>query len=149
MNAHKICDHVLESQSILGKGKLIISGHFHLRDHRHYDNNKSILYLGSPYEMDFGERNQVKGIYFLNLENMELEFVENLISPKHFKIKVSELLSNQIDTKKIPSIINNNFIAIDVDKKLDTQTLDLIIGKFSQYQPKLVRTDFNIFEHLQ
>lgn len=149
MNHHKVCDHGLDSNNLLDKAKLVISGHFHLREHRKYSNGKSILYLGSPYEMDFGERGQTKGIYFLDTQTLEVEFLENSLTPKHIKIKVSDLLSGNIKPEQLPSLLNNNFIAVDVDKKMDTQTLDLIISKFAQHQPKHVRTDFNIFEQMQ
>lgn len=149
MNSFKVCDHGFDSGSILNKAKLILSGHFHLREHRHYENNKSILYLGSPFQMDFGEREQVKGFYILDTDTLEVEFTENNLSPQHHKIKVSDILNKNLDTNKLPSLLNNNFIALDVDKKIDTQTLDLIITKFAQHQPKNIRTDFNIFDQNQ
>jgi DNA repair exonuclease SbcCD nuclease subunit len=149
MNPHKVCDHGLDSNNLLDKAKLVISGHFHLREHRTYPNGKSILYLGSPYEMDFGERGQTKGIYFLNTDTLEVELLENQLTPKHIKIKVSDLLTGIIKPDHLPKLLKNNFIAVDVDKKMDTQTLDLIISKFAQHQPKHVRTDFNIFEQMQ
>ncbi len=149
MNSFKVCDHGFESGSILNKAQLILSGHFHLREHRHYENNKSILYLGSPYQMDFGEREQIKGFYILDTDTLQVEFFENLLSPKHYKIKVSDILNSTLDKSTLPLLLNNNFIALDVDKKIDTQTLDLIVSKFSQYQPKNIRTDFNIFDPMQ
>jgi DNA repair exonuclease SbcCD nuclease subunit len=149
MNHFKVCDHGLGSDSILDKAKLIISGHFHLREHRQYPNGKSILYLGSPYEMDFGERGQIKGYHILDTQTLNVEFIENLKTPRHIKIKLSDLLSGSIKTDELPLLLKNNFIALDVDKKIDTQTLDLILAKFGQHQPKHVRTDFNIFEQLQ
>lgn len=149
MNQFKVCDHGLGSDSVLDKAEIVISGHFHLREHRKYSNNKSIIYLGSPYEMDFGERGQIKGFHVFDTDTKEIEFVENVNTPRHIKIKVSDLLCGQIKTEELPKLIHNNFIAIDVDKKIDTQTLDLIIAKFGQHQPKHVRTDFNIFEQMQ
>ena len=53
MSSHKVCDHGFESESLLDKSKLVITGHFHCRDHREYTNGKSIIYLGSPYELVF------------------------------------------------------------------------------------------------
>mgnify|MGYP000907403887 FL=1 len=109
MNPHKVCDHGLDSNNLLDKAKLVISGHFHLREHRKYPNDKSILYLGSPYEMDFGERGQVKGIYFLNTETLEVELLENQLTPKHIKIKVSNLLTGVIKPDSLPRLLKNNF----------------------------------------
>ena len=36
-----------------------------------------------------------------------------------------------------------------MDKNVNEQVLSLMLSKFSQYKPKHVRTDFNIFESVQ
>ena len=56
MNNFKVCDHGDSPDKILEKGNKVISGHFHLRDRRKYKNGE-ILYLGNPFEMDFGSLN--------------------------------------------------------------------------------------------
>ena len=101
MSSHKVCDHGFESESLLDKSKLVITGHFHCRDHREYTNGKSIIYLGSPYELDFGDREQTKGFTILDTENLSLELVENNITPKHKKIKLSDLLDNKINLENV------------------------------------------------
>jgi DNA repair exonuclease SbcCD nuclease subunit len=149
MNGHKVCDHGLESETLLDKAKLIITGHFHCRDHRKYTNNKSIIYLGSPYELDFGDREQTKGFTILDTDNLNLELVENHITPKHKKIKISELLDGNIELENISKELQNNFISLCVDRNVNEQILNLMLSKFNQYKPKHVRTDFNIFEAVQ
>jgi DNA repair exonuclease SbcCD nuclease subunit len=149
MNQHKICDHGVATESLLDKGKIIISGHFHYRDHRKYSNGRSILYLGSPYELDFGDRDQVKGVTILDTETLEVELIENNITPKHKKIKISDLTDGTIKLEDISSTVSNNFIDLCIDKSLNPQALDLILTKFNQYKPLHIRTDFNIFENVQ
>lgn len=149
MNQHKVCDHGVATESLLDKGKLIISGHFHYRDHRKYSNGRSILYLGSPYELDFGDRDQVKGVTILDTDTLEVELIENNITPKHKKVKISDLAEGRIKLDEISSTVSNNFIDLCIDKNLDTQSLDLILAKFNQYKPLHLRTDFNIFENVQ
>ena len=149
MNAHKVCDHGLASDKLLEKAKLIISGHFHCRDHRKYKNSQSILYLGSPHELDFGDREQSKGFTILDTDDLSLEFIENNITPKHKKIKISDLLDEKISLENISKELQNNFISLCVDRKVNEQALNLMLTKFSQYKPRHVRTDFNIFESVQ
>jgi DNA repair exonuclease SbcCD nuclease subunit len=149
MNQHKVCDHGVDTNNLLDKAKIIISGHFHYREHRKYPNNKSILYLGSPFELDFGDRDQVKGVSILDTDTLDIEFIENNLTPKHKKIKISELLDGKIKMEQISSELSNNFVSLCVDRNVNEQVLELMLSKFNQYKPKHVRTDFNIFEQIQ
>lgn len=149
MNQHKICDHGLETEHLLDRAPLIISGHFHYREHRKYPNKKSILYLGSPYELDFGDRDQVKGVSILNLDNLEIEFIENNITPKHKKLKLSDLLQEKNCLDKFTSELTNNFINLCIDCNTKPQIIELIVSKFAEFKPKHIRTDYNIFEPVQ
>ena len=149
MNAHKVCDHGLESESLLDKAKLVITGHFHCRDHRKYSKGKSILYLGSPYELDFGDRDQIKGVTILDTNDLSVELIENNITPKHKKIKISDLVDGKIALESIGNEFTNNFVSLCVDKNVNEQVLSLMLSKFGQYKPKHVRTDFNIFDSVQ
>jgi DNA repair exonuclease SbcCD nuclease subunit len=149
MNAHKVCDHGIESETLLDKTKLVITGHFHCRDYRKYTNGKSILYLGSPHELDFGDRDQVKGFTILDTDDLSLEFIENNVTPKHKKIKISELLDGKIALENISTELQNNFVSLCVDRNVNEQILNVMLSKFNQYNPKHVRTDFNIFEAVQ
>jgi len=149
MNQHKICDHGFDTEKLIDKGKIIITGHFHYREHRKYSNNRSILYLGSPYELDFGDRDQVKGISILDTDTLEIELIENNITPKHKKVKISELTDGSVKLEDLSLIVSNNFIDLSIDKNLNSQALDLILSKFNQCKPLHVRTNFNIFENIQ
>jgi len=149
MSSHKVCDHGFESESLLDKSKLVITGHFHCRDHRKYTNGKSIIYLGSPYELDFGDREQTKGFTILDTDNLSLELVENHTTPKHKKIKISDLLDNKINLENVSDELQNNFVSLCIDRNVNEQVLNLMLSKFNQYKPRHVRTDFNIFESVQ
>ena len=149
MSSHKVCDHGFESESLLDKSKLVITGHFHCRDHREYTNGKSIIYLGSPYELDFGDREQTKGFTILDTDDLSLELVENHTTPKHKKIKISDLLDNKINLENVSDELQNNFVSLCIDRNVNEQVLNLMLSKFNQYKPRHVRTDFNIFESVQ
>lgn len=146
LNSHKICDHGEDSTELLEKSQAVITGHFHFRDHRVYD-NKYVLYLGSPYEMDFGDRSQQKGVSIVDLNTLDVHFVENTITPKHYRLKISELVQKKYTN--LPEIIKSNIISLYVDTKIDTLTLDLVIGKLAQYEPLQFRTEFNILDTAQ
>ena len=148
MSATKICEHGDKSVSLLEICDAVVTGHFHLRQHRKYDEGKYILYLGSPYEMDFGDREQQKGVSIINFNDFsDVEFVTNDITPKHFRIKVSELLEKKY--KVLSGLVKNNIISLYVDTKLDTLALDLLISKLTQYGPLQFRTEFNTLDTAQ
>ena len=146
MNATKICDHGDTSANLLEKADAVVTGHFHYRDHRFYD-NKFVLYLGSPYEMDFSDRGQEKGVSIIDFDNFNVEFVSNNITPKHYRLKISELLQKKYTN--LAEIIKNNIVCIYVDTKLDTLTLDLLTTKLSQYGALQFRTEFDVLETAQ
>lgn len=148
LNNHKICDHGDCATNLFEKASYVVTGHFHSRDHRVYEDGKYVLYLGSPYEMDFGDRGQDKGVSIINFDNLnDVEFVKNEITPKHIRIKVSEL--TQKKHKNVPDIVKNNIVSLYVDTKLDTLTLDLLITKLSQYGPLQFRTEFDALDVAQ
>lgn len=150
MNATKICDHGDSSSELLSKARSIVTGHFHLRDYRAYDDDKYILYLGSPYEMDFGDRQQQKGVTIIDFHQDSLnkmEFVTNDITPKHHRLKISELIQKKYTN--VSEIVKDNIVSLYVDSKLDTLTLDLLIKKLTQFSPLQFRTEFNILDTAQ
>jgi DNA repair exonuclease SbcCD nuclease subunit len=147
MSSTKVCDHGDSSEDLLKKAKAVVTGHFHLREHRSYPNNKYVLYLGSPYEMDFGDRGHQKGITVIDFKDLSTEFFENAISPKHYRVKISELIAKQYSN--LPLIIKDNIISLYVDTQIDTLTLDLLTSKLTQYNPLQFRTEFNILDKAQ
>ena len=147
MNATKICDHGDKSSDLLDKASAVVTGHFHFREQRTYD-DKYVLYLGSPYEMDFGDRDQQKGVSIIDFNDLtNIEFIENNVTPKHYRLKISELVQKKYTN--LPSIIKGNIISVYVDSKLDTLTLDLLISKLTQYGPLQFRTEFNVLDTAQ
>ncbi len=148
MNATKICDHGDSSADLLDKAEAIVTGHFHLREHRSYEDDKYILYLGAPYEMDFGDRQELKGVSIIDFNNLsDVDFVVNDITPKHHRIKVSELIEKKY--KVLSGLVKGNIVSLYVDTKLDTLTLDLLISKLTQYGPLQFRTEFDTLDTAQ
>jgi DNA repair exonuclease SbcCD nuclease subunit len=144
MNHHKVCDHGFETESILDKAGLVISGHFHYREHRKYSNGRSILYLGSPFELDFGDRDQTKGISILDFETNEIEFIENTLTPKHIKLSLSSLLEGKITN--IQSLVQGNIVSLNVDTKMKSDSIDTLTTRLLQFKPLQFRTEYNFFD---
>jgi DNA repair exonuclease SbcCD nuclease subunit len=142
----KICDDGIDSSVLLEKAKLIMSGHFHLRDERTYPDGK-IVYVGSPYCQTWNDLNERKGYYILDLEKSTYEFFENTISPKYYFFKLSEFF----DPRKLGTIkgfIPHNFIKIQVDMPLEYEKFEKILATLSSLNPMEISSDFTTGEEV-
>lgn len=147
MNGFKVCDHGTQTKDLLQKTNLVMSGHFHLRDERKY-NNGTIIYVGNPFEMDFGDIDSTKGYYILDLETLKYEFYENQISPRHKKISLSDLTNaKSLTGSDINQMVNGNFVKFVVDKKANSDAIDALIQKFSVYSPLTFTTDYTFTDN--
>lgn len=92
---------------LLDKFKRVWSGHIHI-----HQRNGNVLYTGTPYELDRGDRNNPKGFYVLDLTEQELTetFYENEFSPRFIKVDAFDLLNMKLD--KIQEMFNNNYVDI-------------------------------------
>ena len=92
--------------------KKVFLGHYHLAQKL----NDVVEYIGSPYELNFGEAFQQKHIIILNPETLETEYIINDFSPKHLIIKESQVDSYKLD---------GNFVQIIVEDITSTDIVDL------------------------
>jgi DNA repair exonuclease SbcCD nuclease subunit len=143
MNSFKICDHGIESKSLLDKSPFIISGHFHKREFRKYDKGE-IAYIGSPYQQNFGDAGDERGVYILDIDNKELEFFENTLAPKHIKISLKALQEGSIDATYLKEIIPNNMVSFVIDKPLEPEKITLISSKLQNLNPKFYRVEYKV-----
>lgn len=133
MNAYKICSKGLSSTDLLNRAQLIMSGHFHLREEREYKQG-NIVYVGDPYQQNWGEVDCDKGFYILDLLSHKYEFHPNTISPLHHKIELSQL--NKLEVDELKQTIRNNIIEFIVDKKnIDQEKINLLTSKLKQLDP--------------
>jgi DNA repair exonuclease SbcCD nuclease subunit len=133
MNNFKVCDHGFHADELLAKAPNIITGHFHLREERVFKEGR-VLYLGSPFELDWSDRDSVKGFYVFNLTGGDLTFVENKQSPKHIEVRLSDLIK-QKSIGSIKDIVQGNIVRFVVDVKIDSDKVDIISKKLNSYQP--------------
>ena len=140
LNKFKVCDYGFKSSDLLEKSRLIISGHFHHREEREYSNGK-IVYLGNPFQMNFGDVGDVKGYYILDFDDLSYEFTPNTISPLHHKVKLSDMLNDEsIDAQKI----KGNFIKFFIDQQITDDDIDILIKTLFQLKPLSLNVDYSL-----
>jgi len=135
MNTYKVCEHGHSYKNMFDIGDCIISGHFHKKDNRNYENNKSITYLGSPYQHNFGDIHDIRGIYIFDILNNTFQFIENDISPKHYKLSIKK----DIDE----NIVKNNFVSIVIDNDIEEDEINSYAAKVASFSPKTLRIDYD------
>lgn len=143
MNAFKICEHGDDPSILLSKAPLIFSGHFHLRDEKKY-NNSTIVYVGNPFEMDFGDSYQRKGYYILDITKSSYEFVESTFTPKHIKIFLSKLITLKEVDKEFNSFVSKNIIKLVIDRNISSDHLDALVAKITTFKPNDLHVDYDI-----
>jgi DNA repair exonuclease SbcCD nuclease subunit len=134
MNSYKVCEHGFSYKDLFKYSNYIISGHFHKKDHRKFENGE-ILYLGSPYQHNFGDIFDARGIYVFDLKDNSFEFIENNISPKHYRLSIKGDINE--DT------IKNNFVSIVVDNDATEENINSYVAKVAAFSPKTVRIDYD------
>ena len=138
--AFKMCEDGINSDDLLNKSKLIMSGHFHIKDEREYTNGK-IIYVGCPYPQTWNDCDAIKGYYTLNLKDLSYNFTENSVSPRYYKIRLSEIF-DKTKIANIKKITTNNFIKILVDVKIDFDKFDKILNGLMALKPVEISNDY-------
>ena len=143
MNSFKICDHGDKPEDLAEKAPLVFSGHFHLRAKRNFGKSE-IIYVGNPFEMDFGDSMQSKGFYILDPDNFSYEFIDNKITPKHIKVFLSKLILEKDPITYFKNEISGNIIKLIVDKDINSEHMDLLVAKLGTYKPCDIRIDYDV-----
>lgn len=164
LNKVQKLEHGLEV-SDLNRFKRIYSGHIHIRQEK-----GNVLYVGTPYEMDRGDRGNIKGFYVIDVtgKNVTEKFIENEVSPRHIKLDVTDLLELNLD--QIKEIFRNNFVDLAVESTFSqrfpmSQFTEMIKGlghrraEFFSYSKEQLKTssevemdsnyEYNIFTILE
>jgi DNA repair exonuclease SbcCD nuclease subunit len=61
----------------------VFSGHYHYRN-----SIQNVHYIGSPFQHNFGEMGQEKGVLIFDTESKEISFEEITGTPKHYEVDV-------------------------------------------------------------
>lgn len=143
MNTYKVCEEGLGVNELLDRSRLVISGHFHQRHEKEFSKGK-ILYVGNPFQMDFGDADNSKGYYILDLDNLEYNFTENCISPQYRKITLSSLVLQGEITDDIKQAFNNNIVKLKIDKNISQEDLSFLTSKLNLLGPESLTLDYDI-----
>ena len=81
MHRGNVCEDGMNA-SVLKGYERVFSGHFHTRS----GDGKSIMYVGTPYEMTWADCDDYRGYYILDTDTEELEFVWNP-NKLYYKVK--------------------------------------------------------------
>lgn len=134
MNTFKVCDEGFKSADLFKYAPFVVSGHFHLREERVYEKG-TILYVGSPFELDFGDAGSTKGYYIMDFNNLSHEFYPNTISPQHIKVSLSDLIKLKDFKTEAKKLFSNNIIKLSIDKTIDSSDLEKITTKINTVTP--------------
>jgi len=91
---------------ICKKGGTVLAGHIHTRKEFKHKNRK-FIFIGSPQQQNFGDRDGIHGYYVHSIEGNKFEFIETVNIPKHLELNISSITKvgiNQFDF----SICSNN-----------------------------------------
>jgi hypothetical protein len=93
--------------SALSTFKKVYSGHIHIRQEK-----ANLLYTGTPYQMDRGDRDNQKGHYVLDVtgDTIVESFLPNTKSPIFLKFDVFDIL--ELPLSEIERLFKNNFVDI-------------------------------------
>lgn len=140
MNGSQICDNGISSTDLYKKAPLIFSGHFHAPQEKEYKNSNKIVYVGSPYQLTFGEREDNKQYIVYLTQNHSYFSVYNKISPKHHILNASDL---KRDFARFSDIIKNNIIRLNFDDNLSNDEKEKIILQIQNLHPLIFENEFN------
>lgn len=121
-------DHGLSSEKFYEKFKLTISGHYHTRSEKKVGDSR-IVYIGNPFHFTRNDIDDERGYSILDLENLELEFIENKKSIKFVKYNYPKKLEKE-------DIENNHVdIFIKYDENFDGKKVDQYIERLESFNP--------------
>jgi len=100
---------------IVKQGGQVYAGHIH--EHKEFNTKgREFIFVGSPYQQNFGEMNSICGFYVLDEKNKRTFYKINTV-PRYIKVLNSEVDSAGIDKYDF-SIVKNNIVQRVIDKEL-------------------------------
>lgn len=145
MNAVKTCDHGIKPADLLEKSSLIFSGHFHIRNSKVYKQG-SIIYVGNPFQMDYGDQHDEKGFTVLDLENMSFTWYDNNVSPVHYTLKLSEII--KLGIKPYATRCVGNIIKLNVDVAYPSSDTAKLFEYICSLKPMAFNPDYTYIANI-
>lgn len=119
------CNHGL-AQSLFKHHDKVISGHFHLQG-----KHGNIQYLGSPYQMDWGDYGSDKGFWVYDTETKDLEFIENTNAMYHKIYWESSIKLDKFNFEQY----TNKYVRIVLPEEVDGKKLDNFLTQLKAVNP--------------
>ena len=143
MNSAKTCEDGIKASSLLRKFNLVVSGHFHTRHERTFEAG-TILYVGNPFEMDFGDSGNQKGYYILDIDTSEYNFIPNNISPRYKRVLLSDMVNDATILPTTVQEFTNNFVRLKVDRNISQDDLTVLYSVLNKLQPHSITYDYDM-----
>lgn len=131
------CQNGYTASALLEKFDLIYSGHFHWRQEKSWP-GKRIVYVGNTFPMDHSDTYFTeKGFDILDLDTLTSEFVKNSISPKFYKLKISDLVNDSIWTpeKLTKEVVPGNIFKLIIDLNITPSDVNVINNIVASLKP--------------
>lgn len=131
MNPGVVNMHGLKSD-IFKNYQMVLSGHFHTKSSKGH-----ITYLGAPTEYDWGDYGDPRGFHVLDLETMELEFIQNT-----FHMFYKFVINEDFDLSTLGCHLNNKNVRLIQDDDCTPEKFQEAIDQVRNYTPN----DLDIIE---
>lgn len=109
-NSYHVNEKIAFSPELFAGYKKVFSGHFHK-----FQEKENIVYVGSPFQQNFGETGEDKGFVILETEDLSWNFEKYSFGPVYKKETAEDLLIKEYPNK----YFYNTFLEIQVRQKID------------------------------
>lgn len=119
------------SKSLFSNFELVLSGHYHSRSVQ--DN---IYYIGSPYQMNWNDADDVRGFHIFDTKTRELEFIKNedeIFIKLMYNDKIKNVDEHLNDIKKLN--LAEKYIKIIVESKINILDFEKYLSYINAQNP--------------
>lgn len=118
---------------------IVFSGHYHVQ--KSYPTEKgTYISVGCPLELDWGDYQNKKGFYIIDIAKNERELIENDFSPQHIKYYWSRLKKGEQELSE--ELIKNNYVKIIIDDKYKYEDIMRIMEAVQNLDPISAEPEF-------
>ncbi len=124
----------MHMRDLVKHAPIVFSGHYHIRKEYNFKNGR-VLTVGNPFQQDWGDYKNEKGLYIVDTKTLEYDFIKNDISPEHIKVYWSNLPEDL-------AFVNGHYIKLVIDKKFKFDEVNAFIIKLRTSGAKNVNPEF-------
>ncbi len=123
-----VCHDGVDPNNLVSKFTLTFSGHFHKR-HIYRNNEKSVVMIGSPYQITRSDKQDERGFCVVDLENLTYEFVNGQNTIKFIDV----IFPEEFDEKLIKGNVID--VTVNYDGRLIDNDLKIYIEEIEKLNP--------------